>query len=127
MDAKLARAAGAWKGRRAAWLTPSGFTAGAGTLPDSILRAAGLTNAERNPGYNQIPLERFVLDPPDAFVLGFFDTQLYAAESWAPARHATLKTLIARRTVAALPGRMIACADWAAADAVEILAAKAPR
>jgi iron complex transport system substrate-binding protein len=127
MDARLARAAGAWGGRGAIYLTPSGFTAGPGTLPDAILRAAGLVNLERRTGYAEAPLERLVLDPPQAVVMGFFDTQTFASESWAPGRHALMRKVLRQRAVASLPGAMIACANWGAADAVELLAAKAPR
>jgi iron complex transport system substrate-binding protein len=127
MDRRLARAAGAWKGRSALYLTPSGFTAGPGTLADDILRAAGLVNAERRPGYNEVPLERFVLDPPEAVVLAFFDTPTYASSSWAPGRHALMQERLRERAVASLPGRMIACANWGAAEAAEALAAQAPK
>jgi iron complex transport system substrate-binding protein len=127
MDRRLARSAGAWKGRRAVYLTPGGFTAGPRTLPDAILRAAGLTNVEQRPGYGQIPLERFALDPPEAVVLGFFDTQMYANDTWAPARHAIVQRALRRRAIASLPGAMLACAGWGAAEAVEQLAARAPK
>lgn len=127
MDARLARSAGAWKGRGAIYLTPSGFTAGPGTLPDAILRAAGLVNLERRTGYAEAPLERLVLDPPQAVVMGFFDTQTFASESWAPGRHALMQKVLRQRAVASLPGASIACANWGAAEAVELLAAKAPR
>jgi iron complex transport system substrate-binding protein len=127
MDRRLAKAAGAWRGRGAVYLTPSGFTAGPGTLPDAILRAAGLVNLERRRGYAEAPLERFVLDPPDAVVTGFFDTQAYASESWAPGRHALMRKILHQRAVANLPGATIACANWGAAQAVELLAARAPK
>jgi len=127
MDRRLARSAGAWRGRRAVYLTPSGFTAGPGTLPDAILRAAGMANAERRPGYGEVALERLVLDPPAAVVMGFFDTQAYASESWAPGRHALMRQVLRQRAVASLPGAMIACANWGAAEAVEQLAARAPK
>src|SRR5690606_37559150 len=64
MDARLARAEGAWGGRRALYLTPGGVTAGPGTLVDAILRAAGITNAERRPGYRTVSLEELALHPP---------------------------------------------------------------
>jgi iron complex transport system substrate-binding protein len=127
MDRRLARSAGAWKGRSAVYLTPSGFTAGPGTLPDAILRAAGLTNATQRPGFGEVPLERFALAPPDGVVLGFFDTQLYASETWAPARHELMQRILRERTLASLPGATIDCASWGAAQAVEQLAARAPR
>ncbi|CAN7304031.1 ABC transporter substrate-binding protein [Phenylobacterium sp. LjRoot219] len=127
MDRRLGRAAGAWKGRSALYLTPSGFTAGPGTLADGILRAAGLVNVERRQGYNEVPLERFVLEPPEAVVLAFFDTPTYASSSWAPGRHALMQKRLRERAVASLPGATIACANWGAAEAAERLAAQAPK
>jgi iron complex transport system substrate-binding protein len=127
MDRRLARAAGAWKGRTALMLTPGGFTGGPGTLDDSILRAAGLTNAERRPGYGEVPLERLALRPPDAVVLAFFDTQMYANDTWAPARHRVMQEILRRRAIASLPGAMTSCASWGAAQAAELLVARAPR
>jgi iron complex transport system substrate-binding protein len=59
--------------------------------------------------------------------MGFFDTQAYASESWAPGRHALMRQLLRQRAVASLPGAMIACANWGAAEAVEQLAARAPK
>jgi len=127
MDRRLARAAGAWRGRRAVYLTPSGFTAGPSTLPDAILRAAGLVNATTRPGYSEAPLERLVLEPPAAVVTAFFDTQTYANASWSPGRHSAMRKLVRDRAVASLPGKLIACANWGAAEAAERLAAEAPR
>ena len=127
MDRRLARSAGAWKGRRAIYLTPAGFTAGPGTLPDAILRAAGLVNVTARPGYAEAPLERLALDPPAAVVTGFFDTQTYANASWSPGRHAVMQRLLRDQVVASLPGKLIACANWGGAEAVELLASKAPR
>ncbi|MEO8114663.1 MAG: ABC transporter substrate-binding protein, partial [Phenylobacterium sp.] len=57
MDARLARAAGAWKGKQALYLTPSGVTAGRGTLVDAVLRAAGMSNAETRGGFQTVSLE----------------------------------------------------------------------
>jgi iron complex transport system substrate-binding protein len=127
MDARLARSAGAWKGRSAVYLTPAGFSAGPGTLPDAILRAAGLVNAERRRGFVEVPLERLVLDPPQAVVTGFFDTQTASGAGGSPGRHALMRRLVREHAVANLPGAMIACPNWGAAQAVELLAAKAPR
>jgi len=127
MDARLARAAGAWKGARALYLTPGGLTAGPGTLVDAALRAAGLANVETRAGYRTLSLEQLALNPPSAVVLGFFDTFQLAGDSWGPGRHAVLKDIVRTRAVASLPGSLLGCPDWGAAEAAERLAARAPR
>lgn len=127
MDDELARSAGAWKGASAVYLTPGGFTAGPGTLVDQILRAAGMTNAERRPGYSSAPLEALVLNPPATVVLGFFDTFQLAGDSWGAGRHSALRDIVRHRAVASLPGELLGCPDWTAAEAVALLASKAPR
>ncbi|WP_439580013.1 ABC transporter substrate-binding protein [Elioraea sp.] len=45
-----------------------GFVPGRGTLPDAVLRAAGLVNAAPFAGYGFVPLERLLADPPDLVV-----------------------------------------------------------
>lgn len=127
MDRRLAASAGAWKGRTALYLTPSGVTAGRGTLVDAILRAAGMRNAETRVGYRTVSFEQLALDPPPAVVLGFFDTFQLAGDSWAPGRHGLMQSLERTRTVARLPGSMLGCPEPGAAEAVGLLAASAPR
>jgi len=127
MDARLARAAGTWQGRSALYLTPSGVTAGSGTLVDAVLRAAGMTNAEPRAGFQTVSLETMALHPPQAVVLAFFDTFQLSGASWGPGRHQVLRRIVRERAVASLPGDMMGCPDWAAAEAAELLAASAPR
>lgn len=127
MDARLARAAGAWKGRRALYLTPGGVTAGPGTLVDAILRAAGITNLETRPGFHTVSLETIALRPPPAVVLGFFDTFQLAGANWGEGRHRVLQRVARERAVASLPGSVLGCPDWSAAEAAELLAAEARR
>jgi iron complex transport system substrate-binding protein len=127
MDARLSRAAGAWRGARALYLTPSGVTAGPGTLVDAILRGAGMVNAETRPSYQQVSLEGLALNPPQTVVLGFFDTFQLAGDSWGVGRHRVLQTIVHERAVASLPGSTLGCPDWSAAEAVELLAGRAPR
>jgi iron complex transport system substrate-binding protein len=127
MDARLARSAGAWKGAEALYLTPSGVTAGSGTLVDAVLKAAGMTNAERRAGFQTVSLEALALKPPQSVVLGFFDTFQLAGDSWGPGRHRVMRAAVRDRTVASLPGSTLGCPDWGAAEAAELLAAKAPR
>lgn len=127
MDARLARSAGAWQGRGALYLTPSGVTGGPGTLVDAILRGAGLTNLAPGPGFRTVSLEALAMRPPPAVVLGFFDPFMLANNRWGPGGHAVLRGLIDDRTVASLPAATLGCPDWSAAEAVEQLARRAPR
>lgn len=127
MDARLARAKGAWKGEPVLYFTPSGFTTGPGSLVDAMLRAAGMTNLATGSTWKPIPLERLVTNPPKAFVLGFFDVFAVAMQRWGPGRHAALKKRLPGRTVASLPSSILGCPAWFAADGPEALArAKRP-
>lgn len=125
MDARLARSRGAWRGERALYMTPSGFTSGPGTLMDALLRAAGLVNAVSAPTFAPLSLEALVLAPPRLFVMGFFDNA--RGDHWGGGRHPVLRRLARGRTVASLPGAMLGCPIWAAAEGAERLAKAAPR
>ena len=81
MDRQLTASRGAWGGARAFYLTSGGDTAGPGTLVDSMMRAAGLTNVETGSGFRPVSLEQLVLNPPDAVVGGFFDAESAASQS----------------------------------------------
>lgn len=122
MDADLARASAAGRGRAAFYLTPGGYTAGPRTMIDAILRAAGFTNASTQPYFSPAPLERLVLNPPKAVVLGFFDLTRAGADRWGPGRHAALRRATRGRVVASLPGAMLGCSAWFAADGARVLA-----
>ena len=124
MDADLTLAAGAWRGREALYLTPGGFTAGPGSLIDALLRAAGMTNAERRPIFAAAPLERLVLAPPAAFVLGFFDMARFTR--WDVAAHPVLERTRRGRTAASLPGKYLHCPAWFGAEGARRLAEAAP-
>jgi iron complex transport system substrate-binding protein len=127
MDARLRASAGAWKGASALYLTPGGVSAGPGTLVHAILTGAGFTNAETRPGFQVVSLEQLALSPPEAVVTGFFDTFQLAGDSWGIGRHRILQRTVRRASVASLPGSMLGCPDWSAAEAVEMLAARAPK
>ncbi|WP_299004299.1 ABC transporter substrate-binding protein [uncultured Caulobacter sp.] len=122
MDAQLARAAGAGKGRSALYLTPGGFTAGSGTLIDAMLKAAGYANASKAPYFAPVSLEGLVMTPPTAVVLGLFDMARAGADRWGPGRHAALQRVVATRTVASLPASVVGCPAWFAADGAGMLA-----
>jgi iron complex transport system substrate-binding protein len=125
MDRQLDAAAGAWDGRGVLYFTPGAYTAGKGTLIDSMLTAAGLTNASPAPGFHPVSLEGMIMHPPSGLVLGFFDTSRGAA-AWTPGRRGPLRALAARRAIDSLPASVLGCPGWFAADAVQSLASKAP-
>lgn len=122
MDARLKAAAGAGRGREALYLTPGGFTAGANTLIDATLRAAGYANATKAPYFAAVSLERMVMTPPAAVVLGMFDRARAGADRWGPGRHAALRRAVKTRAVAELPAAVVGCPGWFAADGALMLA-----
>jgi iron complex transport system substrate-binding protein len=123
LDAQLQRAAGAWGGRSALYLTPGGATTGSGTLVDAILRAAGFTNIEPRAGFQSVSLERLALSPPSALVLGFFDSRQATTDRWGIGGHRLLRDAADTRALASLPAALLSCPDSSAGDAVERLAA----
>ena len=127
MNARLARAAGAWPGTRVLYVAPGGVTAGPGTLVDAIFRAAGLENAITRPGYQTLSLEAVALHPPSAVVRGFSEGFMLAQNRWGPGRHDVVARASRARVVAALPRAMLACPGWQAAEAAERLARAARR
>lgn len=121
MDRELAEAGRRPSGKMVAYLTPGGATAGPGTLVDALLRAAGLRNAEPGPGYRTLSLERLALAPPEALVLGFFDAFSLGRAWWSPARSGPMQAARGR-ALASLPGKVLSCPAWFAADGALTLA-----
>lgn len=120
MDRKLASLDRPARSDDALYLTAGGFTAGAGTMIDAILRAAGWRNAAPRPGFAPVSVERIALAPPARFVLGFFDQ---ARADWrGPGRHPVVRRAAQGRTVARLPAAALTCPAWFAADAATMLA-----
>jgi iron complex transport system substrate-binding protein len=122
MDAKLAAAGARPSLKRVAYLTPGGATAGPGVFIDAMLVAAGLRNVETRPGYRVLSLERLAFTPPQALVLGFFDAFSLDRSWWSPARSAVMRTAGRERAMASLPGAVLSCPAWFAADGVLTLA-----
>jgi iron complex transport system substrate-binding protein len=116
MDGELAASHGAWRGARALYLTTEGFTSGPGTLVAAMMTAAGLAPLAAAPGYAPMRLEALVLNPPAALVLGFFRDLAGGRQHWTIAGNGYLRGLVQRRAVASLPGRVLGCPAWFAAE-----------
>ena len=125
MDADLAASKGAWRERRALYVTPSGFTAGQGTLTDAVLRAAGLLNAAPAPGFSPVSLERLVFNPPKLIVKAFFEAR--RSDVRGAGRGAVLRRLSRGRVAAELPGSLLTCPGWFATEGARRIAERAPR
>jgi len=127
MDRDLAAAADAWDGAGGFYLTSGGSTAGAGTLVDAMMRAAGLKNAAPGRGYHSVSLERLLIQPPHLFVLGFFDVAGEVNLRWTHGRNEALDRLIGGRPHIALASSILGCPAWFAAEGAAQIAAASPR
>jgi iron complex transport system substrate-binding protein len=63
-----------------------------------------------------------VLRPPSALELGFFRDLDGGRQHWTIAGNGYLKRLVAQRAVASLPGSVLGCPAWTAAEGAEMLA-----
>jgi iron complex transport system substrate-binding protein len=90
---------------RVLYLRPNGGTAGQDTYVDDLLQRLGLRNVaaeEGLRGWGRFPLERLVSDPPDLFLLGYFD-QEQARSKTAFARHPLFRDMLARIPAISVP------------------------
>jgi iron complex transport system substrate-binding protein len=122
MDRELAEAVRPPSGRRGLAWQPGGFTAGAGTLTDSVLRAAGLGNVAAEAGltgYGYLSLEAVVAGQPDLLIA---DARLPNRPSLREAlvQHPALNNLRHTKRVE-IPGPLMACGGPFTARAVALL------
>ena len=102
----------------------NGFTAGSGTLADSVLAAAGFSNQAAQSGvvgYGFLPLERLIADPPTILIAA--DT-VPGRPSLAEAllTHPAIDALESQTRYLALPSPLLACGGPYTAEAVRLLA-----
>lgn len=90
---------------RVLYLRPNGGTAGHGTYVDDLLQRLGLSNVAAEAGlrgWGRFPLERLVMEPPDLFLLGYFD-QAQARSRSAFARHPLFREILDRVPAITVP------------------------
>lgn len=105
------------------YLTSSGTTTGPGTLVHEMLRAAGLRNFQREPGWRPLPLERLAYERPDRVAVASFSAGPIQLEAWSAMRHPLVREQLRELPVTLLPGAWVACGGWFLLDAIEALAA----
>ncbi|MEA3641839.1 MAG: ABC transporter substrate-binding protein [Lamprobacter sp.] len=107
------------------YLRPNGGTAGSETYIDALLGLLGLRNlaAEQGiRGWGTVPLEQLMLDPPDIFLLGYFD-QAQPQSTARFGRHPLLHQLLARIPSIQLPSNSgWGCGGLELIDAAELIA-----
>jgi len=102
----------------------NGYTSGAGTLANAVIKAAGFNSLADNLGLSgtrKLPLEMLVMADPDLFVIGrVHDDPALAYENL---RHPALRRVFGDRTVVRIPDRLWVCGTPFVAEAVARLAA----
>ncbi len=113
---------------RAAYVTPSGYTAGSDTIMDDVIQLAGFQSyaaARKITGWQPLPMEDLLIDPPDIFIASFFDTNLKTQSVWSKARHGVFTRMLHDIPAIFLPGRYVSCNGLFMVDAAERLRAEA--
>ena len=115
---------------KAAYLTPSGITAGTGTYVNEIFKLAGfntLADEAGISGWVPLPLEKLALGPPDFIVTSFFGDRDVHVSHWSSGRHGIYKKLLGDLPVISVPSRYLSCSGAFAVDAAELIRSKAEK
>lgn len=105
------------------YLSAGGAVAGAGTMMDAVIAAAGGRNVRTDASWVVLPLERMIETPPALIALGFFEHGRTRSNPWLPGQHPALRRALADARTVSLPSATIACEAWYAVGAAERIAA----
>lgn len=108
--------------REVLYLSSTGASAGAGTLIDEIIRAAGHRNFTRRSGWNFLSLERLAYEQPEMLALAFFSAEDSVLDAWSPASHPVARRQIRDLPTVHLDASWVSCGGWFLVEAVEALA-----
>lgn len=120
-ERRLAAARREGGGRSVLYVTRGGVTTGPGSGIDRMITTAGLTNFEKRPGWNPLPLERLVSEQPDVAVTAFFGAGTIDQNYWSESRHPVVRDTLRRQSTIAVDGAATACNGWFIVDVVEQL------
>lgn len=105
------------------YLSAGGAVAGAGTMMDAVIAAAGGRNLWQGQSWTLLPLERLVETPPALVALGFFGSARERVNAWSLSHHPALRRALARTQTVELAPAAISCEAWYAIEAAEAIAA----
>lgn len=100
----------------ALYVTPGGVSAGQGTMIDSIMEHAGLTNANTGTGWTSLPLERLVMNPPALMLTAFFGFDDDATDRWSVSHHPVMRRIMSEARVIPMNEARISCPGWFVAE-----------
>lgn len=115
---------------KAAYMTPSGITAGTGTYVNDIIKLAGFETIAEEAGISSwviLPLEKLALNPPDFVVASFFGDPDVHVSHWSSGRHGVYKKLMGDLPVIDVPSRYLSCSGAFAVDAAEFIRQEADK
>lgn len=97
---------------RAAYLAPGGITAGENTFVNNIIKLAGLASMSEEQGltgWQPLPLETLVQNPPDIIITSFFNQKNIHVSNWSLSRHERISHMINTIPTIIVPGRYLSC------------------
>lgn len=112
------------RGLRAAYIAPGGITAGANTFVNGIIKLAGLASMSEElglVGWQPLPLEALVQNPPDIIIASFFNQKNIHVSNWSLSRHGRIKQMIDSIPTIVVPGRYLSCNGIFSVDAAEYI------
>ena len=111
-----------------AYITPSGITAGVGASIDDIIKLSGFESyaaAHNLQGWQSLPLELLIIDPPDMFITGYFEKGAVTQSRWSLSRHDQIFEMMQNIPTIDLPSSFISCNGLFHVDAAERIRKKA--
>lgn len=110
-------------GLKAAYMTPSGFTAGKGTSIETLLRMAGFDTLAEDyniNGWMPMPLEATVYTKPDVIVASFFDMNTPVSH-WSASLHPHFRSIMQDVPTLHVPSRFLSCGSMFLPNAAQHL------
>ncbi|MCK5425190.1 MAG: ABC transporter substrate-binding protein [Emcibacter sp.] len=111
-------------GLRAAYIAPGGITAGKNTFVNGIIKLAGLASMSEEQGligWQPLPLEALVQNPPDIIIGSFFNEKNIHVSNWSLTRHGRIRQMIDTIPTIMVPGRYLSCNGIFSVDAAEYI------